>query len=158
MMTFTKILGDISTFCHPSSTFEGDRPLLSPPQVSAPDISAVVTCSCLERLYPATPDIILTILFPPFCLTVTISRNKLHQLPGTNYLYTQCRYSLLVPLQLCHRFYPDSRLTCTLHHLLFITLSFSVYDALELCFGAPIENAILIGWLKVCDAHYWVRF
>ena len=31
MMTFAKILGDIST-CPPSSTFEGDRPLLSRPK------------------------------------------------------------------------------------------------------------------------------
>jgi len=44
---------------------------------------------------------------------------------------------------LCHRFYPDSRLTCTLRHLLFLRPSYYVRCP-ELWLCGALENAILI--------------
>ena len=50
--------------------------------------------------------------YAPTVISRTVHFLSLRQLLETNYLHT------FVPLQLCHHFYPDSRLTCTLHHLL----------------------------------------
>jgi len=77
------------------------------------------------------------------------------EIPRNNRRFTNSSFSIaaptawnclhtFVPLQLCHRFYPDSRLTRTLHHLLFLRLSYYVRRPRALIVGRPIENAILI--------------
>ena len=77
----------------------------------------------------------------PTVISRTVYFLSLHQLPGTNYLHT------FVPLQLCQSsFYPDSRLACTLHHLLFLRPTYYVRRPIALVMCA-LGNAILIDWL-----------